>query len=51
MYTGTLIDDLMAAVERAEERTQLAAQDDRKYLLVPTLYEMGKTEQNLQGAA
>ena len=25
MYTGTLIDDLMAAVERAEEHVQLAA--------------------------
>ena len=51
MYTGTLIDDLMAAVERAEERVQLASQEDQMYVLVPALYEMGQTEQNLLGAA
>ena len=50
MYTGTLIDDLMAAVERAEERTQSSAQEDQKYL-VPALYEMAQSEQNLLGAA
>ena len=51
MYTGTLIDDLMKAVERAELHTQSASQDDQKFLLVPALYEMGQSEQNLLGAA
>ena len=51
MYTGTLIDDLMAAVERAEKRAELVSRDDQTHALAPALYEMGQTEQNLFGAA
>jgi hypothetical protein len=51
MYTGTLIDDLMAAVERAEARLQLASREDQAYVPAPALYQMGQTEHNLLGAA
>jgi hypothetical protein len=51
MYTGTLIDDLMAAVDRAEEHVQLARQERMDDLLATAIYEMVKSEQNMQGAA
>jgi hypothetical protein len=54
MYTGTLIDDLMAAVDRAEEHVELGSQisrDEQAYVLAPALYEVGQSEQNLLGAA
>jgi hypothetical protein len=56
MYTGTLIDDLMAAVERAEEHVRLAAKEDQTFVLAPALFEMGQaemgqTEQRMLGAA
>jgi hypothetical protein len=60
MYTGTLIDDLMAAVERAEEHVQLAArvslsplspQKDPACVLMPALYNVTQIDQNLLGAA
>ena len=53
MYTGTLIDDLIAAVERAEEHTQAAAQknEELEYLLVPALYQVAQHETAMLGAA
>ncbi len=51
MYTGTLIDDLMAAVERAEEHVQLASQEKMDNLLVAAICEMVKSDQNMLGAA
>ena len=50
MYTGTLIEELMAAVERAEQRTHVEAADlERWYPSVP--YEMKPVETNLVGVA
>jgi hypothetical protein len=54
MYTGTLIDDLMAAVERVEERTQQAtnAGDEKlAYHHVALPYEMAPRDSNLLGVA
>jgi hypothetical protein len=51
MYTGTLIDDLMAAVDRAEEHAQMAKQDALDSMLVSAIYEMVQSDQNLLGAA
>jgi hypothetical protein len=54
MYTGTLIDDLMAAVERVEEHAQGAADaGDEKlaYCHVPLPYELGPRDSNLLGVA
>ena len=51
MYTGTLIDDLMAAVERAEEHAQRASQEKMDNLLAVAICEMVKGDQNLLGAA
>ena len=52
MYTGTLIDDLMAAVERAEAQAQTPAQEEGlQYRLIPTLYEATRQESALLGAA
>jgi hypothetical protein len=50
MHTGTLIDDLIAAVERAEKdgRAQ-AAQEERWYSVAP--YEVTQIEANLVGVA
>jgi hypothetical protein len=53
MYTGTLIDDLMATVERAEEQTD--ARDERAvkvaYWHEATMMEMKVTEHDLLGVA
>ncbi len=51
MYTGTLIDDLMAAVDRAEEHVELAKQERLDSLLATTIYEMVLGDRNLVGAA
>jgi hypothetical protein len=57
MYTGTLIDDLMAAVERAEEHIRLAPmvplfpEKDPACVLMPALYSVTQIDQNLLGAA
>lgn len=56
MYTGTLIDDLIATVERAQKHAY-ARGDSREerlaYCYAPAspLYEMGQREPNLVGAA
>jgi hypothetical protein len=56
MYTGTLIDDLMATVERAEERayTQANTRQERasnRYTSVSSVLEMGQRDPHLVGAA
>ncbi len=54
MFTGTLIDDLMAAVDRAEERVskERNSRDERVALLYsPASYEMNQADSNLLGAA
>jgi hypothetical protein len=53
MYTGTLIDDLMAAVERVEERTHEAmnAGDEKLAYRAPLPYELGPRDSNLLGVA
>jgi hypothetical protein len=53
MYTGTLIDELMAAVERAEAQTQGQASGTKQQdsYVVPALFELGPAEQALLGAA
>jgi hypothetical protein len=50
MYTGTLIEDLMAAVERVEKNAYLqVAELERWYTGAP--YEMKTVEANLVGVA
>ena len=53
MYTGTLIDDLMATVKRAEERTD--AQETREqefaYWHETRTYELNVAGQDLVGVA
>jgi hypothetical protein len=54
MYTGTLIDDLMATVERAEENIQLRGDSVAESLAGPNpmaAYELRPMEQNLVGVA
>jgi hypothetical protein len=54
MYTGTLIDDLMATVQQAEEQVQAEAalQDDELlYRSAPAPYELGSRDQDLLGVA
>jgi hypothetical protein len=53
MYTGTLIDDLIATVERAEEHTATREEHDEQlaYWREATTYEMKLTGQNLLGVA
>lgn len=51
MYTGTLIDDLMAAVERVETHAQHARQEQFDNLLDVAIYEMVKADQSMAGAA
>ncbi len=53
MYTGTLIDELMAAVERAEEHAladQMPRDERVAFCYVPAAYEMS-AEPNFLGAA
>lgn len=50
MYTGTLIEELMATVERAEQQTRVETADlERWYARVP--YEMATVETKLIGVA
>lgn len=51
MYKGTLIDDLMATVERAEQHVQQedSMELDRWYAVAPG--ELGQAEPNLIGVA
>ncbi len=52
MYTGTLIDDLMATVARAERHAQPEADSaelDRWYAVAP--HELAQAEPNLVGVA
>jgi hypothetical protein len=54
MYTGTLIDDLMAVVERVEERTNEATdagEEKLAYRSAPLPFEMGTRDSNLLGVA
>ncbi len=55
MYTGTLIDDLMATVERAEEHAYVNpnSREERAYRNTPasSVLEMVQREPNLIGAA
>jgi hypothetical protein len=53
MYTGTLIDDLMATVDRVEEQTTTREEHDQQiaYWHEATTYEMKLTGQNLLGVA
>ncbi len=51
MYTGTLIDDLMAVVDRAEENTRPATQEKFDNLLVAAICEMVNSDQDMRGAA
>jgi hypothetical protein len=52
MYTGTLIDDLIATVERAEQHAYQEADSaelDGWYAVAP--HELGRAEPNLIGVA
>jgi len=50
MYTGTLIEELMATVERAEQQARVETADlERWYASAP--YEMAAIETNLIGVA
>lgn len=52
MYTGTLIDELMAAVDRAESNEQMqAVREETGFSYISSSYEIGQNEQNLLGAA
>jgi len=53
MYTGTLIDDLMATVERAEERVDGRKNNEEElaYWQHAHTYEMKVAGQNLLGVA
>jgi len=54
MYTGTLIDDLMRAVEQADDRTEKETQIHEAklaYWYAAAQQEMERFEQTLQGAA
>ena len=53
MYTGTLIDELMKAVERAERRSLQASSPEEKlaYFYSVAQSELAQFESPLQGAA
>jgi hypothetical protein len=54
MYTGTLIDDLMATVERAEEKKSETREEQEvqvAYWQQATMIEMKVAGQNLLGVA
>ena len=53
MYTGTLIDDLIATVERAEERAEEHdnCAESQTYWQQAATYELKVTGQNLLGVA
>jgi hypothetical protein len=53
MITGTLIDDLLAAVERAEQNARLACGNDDMQERVPAVvaHEVRFVETSLQGVA
>jgi hypothetical protein len=53
MYTGTLIDDLMATVDRAEDNLETRESHDSNfaYWHEATTYELKVTGQNLLGVA
>jgi hypothetical protein len=53
MITGTLIDDLMAAVERAEQNARLARSNNDEPERVPAVvaHEVRFVETSLQGVA
>jgi hypothetical protein len=52
MYTGTLIDDLMAAVELAQQTAQGSAQkEELNFHFAPALYEVSQHDAELRGAA
>jgi hypothetical protein len=53
MITGTLIDDLMAAVERAEQNARLARDNDDMPERVPAVvaHEVRFVQTSLQGVA
>lgn len=54
MYTGTLIEDLIAAVERTEQLAEAPTnlRDEKlAYCYVPAPYEMGQRDTNLLGVA
>ena len=53
MYTGTLIDDLMNAVERAERRAlaERSPEEKLEYWYAVSRHEMARFESSLAGAA
>ena len=54
MYTGTLIEDLIATVERAREQayTQVNSRDEKlAYCYTPAPYKLSQREPDLLGVA
>jgi hypothetical protein len=54
MYTGTLIEDLIATVEQAKEQayTQVNSRDEKlAYCYTPAPYKLSQREPNLLGVA
>jgi hypothetical protein len=51
MYTGTLIDDLMAAVERVERKTEERRMDKELHEIYSMQISMMDSEQIFMGAA
>ena len=53
MYTGTLIEDLIATVEQAKQQayTQVNSRDEKLYCYTPAPYKLSQREPNLLGVA
>jgi hypothetical protein len=51
MFTGTIIDELIAAVERAEEHAELHAKQGRQQDSYLPLYQTTSTDATLAGVA
>jgi hypothetical protein len=53
MYTGTLIDELMEAVERSEQRSLTARSEDEKlaHFYAVSQFELAEFESSLAGVA
>jgi hypothetical protein len=51
MYTGTLIDDLIATVERAEQRTREVRQPEERELWYATAHSAADVQPDLLGVA
>jgi len=51
MYTGTMISDLMATVERAEEKVQQQRIDEELHAIFAMQIRVGQGDQQFMGAA